>query len=45
MLTILLWGILFAIGNNVSQYWITFAAPEAPDIANGLFLTGGNLRG
>lgn len=43
MITILLWGILFAIGNNVSQYWITSAAPEAPDFANGLFLSCGNL--
>jgi predicted MFS family arabinose efflux permease len=43
MITILLWGALFAIGNNISQYWITSAAPEAPDFANGLFLSGGNL--
>ncbi|MGP9043955.1 MFS transporter [Cytobacillus kochii] len=43
IITILLWGILFAIGNNVSQYWITSAAPESPDLANGLFLSGSNL--
>jgi MFS transporter, DHA1 family, inner membrane transport protein len=43
MITILLWGILFAIANNISQYWITSAAPEAPDFANGLFLSCGNL--
>ncbi|MCA1040690.1 MFS transporter [Bacillus infantis] len=43
MIIILLWGILFAIGNNVSQYWITSAAPESPDLANGLFLSGSNL--
>ncbi|MBG9813214.1 arabinose ABC transporter permease [Bacillus endophyticus] len=43
MFTILLWGFLFAIGNNVSQYWITSAAPEAPDFANGLFLSFSNL--
>ncbi|WP_321999232.1 MFS transporter, partial [Priestia megaterium] len=43
MLTILVWGFLFAIGNNVSQYWITSAAPEAPDFANGLFLSFSNL--
>ncbi|KRE07405.1 arabinose ABC transporter permease [Bacillus sp. Root239] len=43
MLTILVWGFLFAIGNNISQYWITSAAPEAPDFANGLFLSVGNL--
>jgi DHA1 family inner membrane transport protein len=40
---VLLWGILFAIGNNISQYWITSAAAEAPDFANGLFLACGNL--
>jgi predicted MFS family arabinose efflux permease len=43
LITIMLWGILFAIGNNVSQYWITSSAPEAPDFANGLFLSCGNL--
>ncbi|MED3835324.1 MFS transporter [Peribacillus frigoritolerans] len=43
MITILLWGILFAISNSVSQYWITNAAPEAPDFANGLFLSCGNI--
>ncbi len=39
----MLWGILFAIGNNVGQYWITSSAPEAPDFTNGLFLSCGNL--
>ncbi|WP_046181198.1 MFS transporter [Domibacillus tundrae] len=43
LITIMLWGILFAIGNNVSQYWITSSASEAPDFANGLFLSCGNL--
>lgn len=43
LITIILWGTLFAIGNNVSQYWITSAAPEAPDFVNGLFLSCGNL--
>ncbi|PRS31727.1 MFS transporter [Bacillus sp. RJGP41] len=43
MITILFWGILFAISNSVSQYWITNAAPEAPDFANGLFLSCGNV--
>ncbi|MFJ7511793.1 MFS transporter [Peribacillus simplex] len=41
--TIVLWGILFAVGSIISQYCITSAAPEAPDFANGLFLSGGNL--
>jgi predicted MFS family arabinose efflux permease len=43
LITIMLWGILFAIGNNVGQYWVTSAAPEAPDFVNGLFLSCGNL--
>jgi predicted MFS family arabinose efflux permease len=43
MLTILVWGFLFAIGNNVSQYWITSTAPGAPDFTNGLFLSFSNL--
>jgi DHA1 family inner membrane transport protein len=43
IIIVLVWGVLFAIGNNISQYWITSAAPEAPDFANGLFLTCGNL--
>ncbi|MBD2872481.1 MFS transporter [Paenibacillus arenilitoris] len=37
------WGVIFAIGNNISQYWIASSAPEAPEFANGLFLTCGNL--
>lgn len=39
----LVWGILGGIGGNINQYWITSAAPEAPDFANGLFLTSANL--
>ncbi|AFH60552.1 MFS transporter [Paenibacillus mucilaginosus K02] len=38
-----LWGILAGIGANINQYWITSAAPEAPEFANGLFLTSANL--
>ncbi|UOF91971.1 MFS transporter [Fodinisporobacter ferrooxydans] len=40
---VLVWGVLFALGTNGSQYWITSAAPEAPELANGLFLAFGNL--
>ncbi|NUU79250.1 MFS transporter [Paenibacillus xylanilyticus] len=43
LITIMLWGLFFAIGNNVAQYWITSAAPEAPDFANGLFLSCSNF--
>ncbi|MGF6950415.1 DHA1 family inner membrane transport protein [Neobacillus sp. B4I6] len=39
----LIWGILAGIGGNINQYWITSSAPEAPDFANGLFLTSVNL--
>ncbi|MBC2579134.1 MFS transporter [Clostridium sp. DJ247] len=39
----LVWGILAGAGANINQYWITSAAPEAPDFANGLFLTSANL--
>lgn len=39
----LAWGILGGIGGNINQYWISTAAPEAPDFANGLFLTAANL--
>ncbi|MGM7723090.1 MFS transporter [Metabacillus sp. Hm71] len=39
----LVWGILAGIGGNINQYWITSAAPEAPDFANGLFLSSVNL--
>ncbi|MGM7724272.1 hypothetical protein [Metabacillus sp. Hm71] len=35
--------ILAEMANNISQSWITSAAPEAPDFANELFLTSGQL--
>jgi DHA1 family inner membrane transport protein len=37
------WGILAGIGGNINQYWMMTSAPEAPDFANGLFLTSANL--
>ncbi|WP_243296362.1 MFS transporter [Bacillus litorisediminis] len=39
----LIWGTLAGIGGNITQYWILSAASEAPDFANGLFLTSANL--
>ena len=42
-LVVVLWGILGGINANINQYWITSAAPEAPDFANGLFLTAANM--
>lgn len=43
IITIFLWGVLFSVGSMINQYSMTLAAPEAPDFANGLFLSGGNL--
>ena len=42
-LMVVLWGILGGINANINQYWLASAAPEAPDFANGLFLTAANL--
>ncbi|WP_307761314.1 MFS transporter [uncultured Phascolarctobacterium sp.] len=39
----LVWGVLGGVNANINQYWIASAAPEAPDFANGLFLTAANL--
>ena len=38
-----LWGLLAGIGNDISQYWMVSAAPEAPEFANGIFLSMGNV--
>ena len=38
-----LWGLLGGINGNINQFWMSHAAPEAPDFANGLFLTSANL--
>lgn len=38
-----LWGVLGGLNANITQYWLSHAAPEAPDFANGLFLTATNL--
>lgn len=40
---ILLWGVLAGIVGNINQYLLTSAAPEAPDFANGLFLSSANI--
>lgn len=40
---ILVLGILAGIASNTGQYMISDAVPEAPDFANGLFLTSANL--
>lgn len=38
-----LWGLIFGIGNNIMQFWITSAAPNALEFANGMFLSMGNI--
>ncbi|WP_235821740.1 MFS transporter [Gottfriedia acidiceleris] len=43
LFTTLVWGILAGIGGNINQYWISSSAPEAPDFANGLFLSACNI--
>ena len=43
VLLIVIWGLLGGINANINQFWISRAAPEAPDFANGLFLTAANL--
>jgi Arabinose efflux permease len=43
IIMIFLWGIVAGIGANINQYWIASAATEAPEFANGLFLTSANL--
>ena len=38
-----LWGLLAGIGNDIAQYWMVSAAPDAPEFANGIFLSMGNI--
>ncbi|MED3575194.1 MFS transporter [Cytobacillus praedii] len=39
----LIWGILAGLAANINQYVVTSAANEAPDFANGLFLSSCNI--
>lgn len=39
----LVWGTLSGISGIINQYWIASSAPEAPEFANGVFLTSVNL--
>ncbi len=43
LIAVFLWGLIYGIGNNVQQYFISSAIPEAPTIANGLFISLGNV--
>ncbi|WP_102275548.1 MFS transporter [Cytobacillus massiliigabonensis] len=42
-LVTLFWGILAGLAANINQYVVTTAAKEAPDFANGLFLSSCNI--
>ncbi len=39
----IVWGLLAGIGNDIAQYWMVSAAPDAPEFANGIFLSMGNV--
>lgn len=43
IIMIALWGVIYTIGINLSNYSITSAAPEAPEFSNGLFVAFANL--
>ncbi|QGQ97236.1 MFS transporter [Paenibacillus psychroresistens] len=43
ILIIVVWGILFTSGLNISQNWLISEASEAPEFANGLFVSFSNL--
>jgi MFS transporter, DHA1 family, inner membrane transport protein len=38
-----IWGIVGGVGGNINQYWLASSAPEAPDFANGLFISSCNV--
>ncbi len=40
---IVIWGLLGGVNANITQFWMSRTAPQAPDFANGLFLTSANL--
>ncbi|WP_039068452.1 MFS transporter [Staphylococcus shinii] len=42
MIITMVWGTLAGISANITQYVITSAAPDAPDLSNGIFLSAVN---
>lgn len=40
---IIFWGLFAGIINDISQYLMVSAAPQAPEFANGIFLSMGNV--
>lgn len=43
IILMIFWGLLAGIGNDIAQYWMVSAAPDAPEFANGIFLSMGNV--
>ena len=43
IILMIFWGLLAGIGNDISQYLMVSAAPDAPEFANGIFLSMGNV--
>lgn len=43
LVIVFIWGISAGAVANTIQYWVTSAAPGAPEFANGLYLTAANL--
>ena len=43
LILIIIWGLLAGIGNDISQYLMVSSAPDAPEFANGIFLSMGNV--
>lgn len=43
LIIIVVWGIIAGLGANIQQYWVVSAASEAPEFANGVFLSSGNI--
>lgn len=40
---VLAWGMVYGFGNNVQQFVTSTSMPDAPDFANGLFISFGNI--
>ncbi|WP_123041123.1 MFS transporter [Cohnella candidum] len=38
-----IWGIIAGIGGNINQYLMMSSAPDAPDFANGMFISSCNV--
>nr|WP_243386847.1 hypothetical protein [Bifidobacterium primatium] len=40
---VIVWGILFGVGNSLQQYIVTTSMPHAPEFANGMSIAFGNV--